>query len=106
MACSRAEEGASTTTVASKTPEGPAAKAVGKPAGKQAAKQPKPYAEIYAEVDKGTFDPLTIPFEDGIVWYGTWEDAMAEKERTGKPVMLHFGSPRCPSGDVCVPGTW
>lgn len=64
------------------------------------------YAELYSEVELGEADPLSIPVTDGIVWYGTWEDAMAEKERTGKPVMLHFGSPRCPSKGVNVPGTW
>jgi hypothetical protein len=58
------------------------------------------------EVDAGQFDPLSVPMDDGIVWYGVWEDAMAEFERTGKPVAIHFGSPRCPSGYVCVPGTW
>ena len=77
-----------------------------------AAAQATPEGEIslverLAEVPKGGFDPLSIPLEDGIVWYGTWEDAMAEKERTGKPVLLHFGSPRCPSSQkVCVPGVW
>lgn len=55
-------------------------------------------------VEEGEFDPASVPVVDGIVWYGTWEDAMAEKERTGKPVMLHMGSPRCPT--TCVPGTW
>ena len=58
------------------------------------------------EVEPGGKDPLSIPVTDGIVWYGTWEDAMAEKERTGKPVMLHFGSPRCPESGCYVPGTW
>ena len=64
------------------------------------------YAALYKEVKAGQTDPLSIPRTDGIVWYGTWEDAMAEKERTGKPVMLHFGSPRCPKDGVNVPGTW
>jgi hypothetical protein len=65
------------------------------------------WAKLLAEVPAGEFDPLTIPMTDGIVFYGTWEDAMAEKERTGKPVLLHFGSPRIPSEQkVCVPGTW
>ncbi len=65
------------------------------------------YAKLFAEVDLGKFDPASIPMNDGIVWYGTWEAAMAEKERTGKPVMLHFGSPRAPSEQtVCVPGMW
>lgn len=60
----------------------------------------------FLEVPAGEFDPASVPMEDGIVWYGTWEDAMAEKERTGKPVALHFGSPRRPKDYVCVPGAW
>ena len=59
-----------------------------------------------AEVPAGEFDPLSIPMEDGIVWYGTWEGAMAERDRTGKPILLHFGSPRRPKDMVCVPGAW
>jgi pyruvate/2-oxoglutarate dehydrogenase complex dihydrolipoamide acyltransferase (E2) component len=38
----------------------------------------------------------------GIVWYGLWEDALAEVQRTGKPLLLHFGSPRVMQ--VC--GVW
>lgn len=65
------------------------------------------FAKLFAEVPKGEADPLSVPMTDGIVWYGTWEAAMAEKERTGRPVMLHFGSPRAPSEQtVCVPGMW
>jgi hypothetical protein len=65
------------------------------------------YCDVFAEVPLGEFDPAMVPQADGIVWYGTWEAAMAEKERTGKPVMLHFGSPRAPTENVvCVPGTW
>ena len=60
----------------------------------------------YSEVPAGAEDPLSVPVTGGIVWYGTWEDAMAEKERTGKPILLHFGSPRCPKQGVNVPGTW
>lgn len=64
------------------------------------------YVAFLEEVQPGDFDPLSLAVADGIVWYGTWEAAMAEYERTGKPVMLHFGSPRCPDNEVCVPGTW
>ncbi len=60
----------------------------------------------YEEVALGGNDPLSQPVPGGIVWYGTWEDAIAEVERTGKPLMLHFGSPRCPEQGVNVPGTW
>lgn len=40
--------------------------------------------------------------EQGIVWYGVWEDAVAEVERTGRPLLVHFGSPRVMQ--VC--GVW
>jgi hypothetical protein len=62
--------------------------------------------EDLLEVPQGEFDPTSIPSESGIVWYGTWEDALAERDRTGKPVALHFGSPRRPKDFVCVPGAW
>lgn len=35
-------------------------------------------------------------------WYGLWEDAVAEAERTGKPLLIHMGSPR----HIRVPGVW
>jgi len=58
----------------------------------------------YEWVEEGGDDPACIPVTDGIVWYGTWEAAMAEMERTGKPVMLHMGSVR--DRTTCVPGVW
>ena len=65
------------------------------------------YVHDFEFVPEGELDPASVPNEDGIAWYGTWEDAMAERERTGKPVMLHMGSPRFPSGNGSrVPGTW
>mgnify|MGYP003631368712 FL=1 len=67
-----------------------------------------PYADQVGKdfewVEEGEFDHASIPVLDGVVWYGTWEAAMAEQERTGKPVMLHMGSPRC--RNTCVPGAW
>lgn len=72
-----------------------------------AASDETPYVHDFEFVPAGEFDPASVPLEDGIAWYGTWEDAMAEKERTGKPVMLHMGSPRCPAkSGHRVPGTW
>ncbi|MFT7669243.1 MAG: hypothetical protein ACI8X5_001943 [Planctomycetota bacterium] len=62
------------------------------------------YVHDFEHVGEGEFDPASVPVINGIVWYGAWEDAMAEVERSGRPVMLHMGSPRCP--DTCVPGTW
>ena len=38
----------------------------------------------------------------GAVWYGLWEDAVAESERTGKPLLIHLGSPR----HLRVCGVW
>ena len=54
--------------------------------------------------EEGADDPHTRPYDDGVVWYGVWEDAMAEVARTGKPIMLHMGCPR--ERNTCVPGTW
>ena len=47
-------------------------------------------------------DALTEAIPSGIVWYGEWEDALAEMDRTGRPLLLHFGSPQVM--DVC--GVW
>jgi hypothetical protein len=47
-------------------------------------------------------DPLTTAIPNGIVWYGKWEDAVAEMNRTGRPILLHFGSPQVMN--VC--GVW
>jgi len=77
------------------------------PAAKSSATDDSTYVHNFEFVPEGEQDPASIPGEDGIAWYGTWEDAMAEKERTGKPVMLHMGSPRYPSiKGRRVPGTW
>lgn len=70
------------------------------------ASEASPACVDLSEVPAGEFDPLSVPLEDGIVWYGTWEDALAERDRTGKPVAVHFGSPRRPKDFVCVPGAW
>ncbi len=72
-------------------------------------------------LDKGELDPSAITsfdhfcedvitsndnavtaVENGITWYGRWEDAVAEVQRTGKPLLVHFGSPRVMQ--VC--GVW
>ena len=77
------------------------------PVAVEAVADETPYVHDFEFVPAGEFDPASVPTADGIVWYGTWEAAMAEKELTGKPVMLHMGSPRCPAQPgYCVPGTW
>ena len=58
----------------------------------------------YERVPESEQDPSGVPVQDGIIWYGTWETAMAERARTGKPVMLHMGSPR--DRETRVPGYW
>ncbi len=68
------------------------------------ARQDAPYVHDFELVEEGEFDPASVPVTNGIVWYGTWEAAMAEVERTGKPVLLHMGSPR--DRLTCVPGYW
>ena len=41
-------------------------------------------------------------FPNGIAWYGTWEAAKSEAERTGKPILLLSAAPQCQG----VPGIW
>ncbi len=37
-----------------------------------------------------------------IAWFGIWEDAVAEAQRSGRPILLMSAAPSC-SG---VPGMW
>ncbi len=50
----------------------------------------------------GSGDQYLGGVENGIVWYGVWEDAVAEVQRTNRPLILHFAAPRCQA----VPGVW
>ncbi len=38
----------------------------------------------------------------GVAWFGTWEGALAEASRTGKPILLLSAAPQCRG----VPGIW
>ena len=38
----------------------------------------------------------------GVAWFGTWEGALAEATRTGKPILLLSAAPQCRG----VPGIW
>lgn len=40
--------------------------------------------------------------ESRIAWYGVWEDAAKEAERSGRPILLMSAAPRCNG----VPGMW
>ncbi|MBM4013453.1 MAG: hypothetical protein FJ293_00600 [Planctomycetes bacterium] len=49
--------------------------------------------------------PLPIheePAEPGIAWFGTWSEALAEAERTGRPLLFMSAAPQCSR----VPGVW
>lgn len=45
---------------------------------------------------------LAATTQPGIAWYGVWEDAVAEADRTGKPILLFSAAPQCRA----VPGMW
>lgn len=47
-------------------------------------------------------DVLEAPTAPGIAWFGRWDDAKAEAERTGRPILLMSAAPQC-SG---APGVW
>lgn len=40
--------------------------------------------------------------DPGIAWFGSWEGALAEAKRTGKPILLFSAAPQCRA----VPGMW
>lgn len=49
--------------------------------------------------------PLPVhepPAEPGIAWFGTWEQALAEARRSGRPILFHSAAPQCQR----VPGVW
>ncbi|MBM3989685.1 MAG: hypothetical protein FJ298_01615 [Planctomycetes bacterium] len=49
--------------------------------------------------------PLPVhepPTEPGIAWFGTWSEALAEAERTGRPMLFMSAAPQCQR----VPGVW
>jgi hypothetical protein len=49
--------------------------------------------------------PLPVheePTEPGIAWFGTWSEALAEAQRTGRPMLFLSAAPQCSR----VPGVW
>lgn len=50
----------------------------------------------------GQDDVVTAPVAGGIAWFGSLDDAKAEAERTGRPILLMSAAPQC-SG---APGMW
>ncbi len=54
------------------------------------------------EAQRGPVDVHVAPTEPGIAWFGTWDAALAEAKRTGRPMLFLSAAPHC-SG---VPGVW
>ncbi len=53
----------------------------------------------------GTTGPVEVheaPETAAIAWFGTWEEALAEATRTGRPILFQSTAPQCRS----VPGVW
>ena len=55
-----------------------------------------------------TADSVSIPrsfdseYPAGVGWWGTWDGALTEAKRTGKPILLLSAAPQCHG----VPGIW
>ena len=52
--------------------------------------------------DVGREDLASKPEPAKIAWFGRWDDAREESERTGRPILLMSAAPQC-SG---TPGMW
>ncbi len=53
----------------------------------------------------GPVGPLEVhepPAAAGIAWFGTWDGALAEAKRTGRPILFMSAAPQCQG----VPGVW
>lgn len=50
----------------------------------------------------GDIGPRAEPEAAGIAWFGTWDGALAEATRTGRPILLMSAAPACRE----VPGVW
>jgi ABC-type sugar transport system substrate-binding protein len=49
--------------------------------------------------------PLPVheePTQPGIAWFGTWSEALAEAQRTNRPLLFMSAAPQCSR----VPGVW
>lgn len=52
--------------------------------------------------DVASEDVASKPTAAKIAWFGRWDDAREESERTGRPILLMSAAPQC-SG---TPGMW
>ncbi len=51
---------------------------------------------------RGPLEVHEPPTGAGIAWFGTWEAALAEAKRTGRPILFQSAAPQCQN----VPGVW
>jgi hypothetical protein len=40
--------------------------------------------------------------DDRIAWFGTWEEGLAEAQRTGRPILIVSAAPQCHN----ISGLW
>ncbi|MEO0663746.1 MAG: hypothetical protein AAFZ87_19605 [Planctomycetota bacterium] len=52
--------------------------------------------------ERGALPVHEAPDAAGIAWFGTWEGALTEAKRTGRPILFQSAAPQCQS----VPGVW
>ena len=50
----------------------------------------------------GAVDVHQQPAAPGIAWFGVWSEALAEAQRTNRPILLMSAAPSCQG----VPGVW
>lgn len=51
---------------------------------------------------RGPVEVHEVPTAAGIAWFGTWDAALAEAERTKRPILFMSAAPQCQN----VPGVW
>lgn len=59
-------------------------------------------ASLFALVGPTLTAQAARPDAGGIAWFGTWQQGLAEAQRTGKPILLMAATPHCHN----VPGVW
>ena len=55
-----------------------------------------------ADAVPGPDQEIASEYPAGVAWWGTWDGALAEAKRTGKPILLLSAAPQCHG----VPGIW
>ena len=55
-----------------------------------------------ADAVPGPDREIASEYPAGVAWWGTWDGALSEAKRTGKPILLLSAAPQCHG----VPGVW